>query len=156
MPTPVYCFGQNRCCIITLTLSYEPYNISPSSSVYCYTPLKELLVALSRPVLSQKAVLSPTVGRDQKKNLRPMILIQNDFISKCPVGFVFNLELCFRQWRLAGLDEENTVECRSWFHGCPRPLWVFSPRATCVGNFRAINQGGDVSNAVELGQLSTV
>ena len=35
-----------------------------------------------------------------------------DFVLKCPVRFIFSLEVEFRERRLMGLDVRNTVTCQ--------------------------------------------
>ena len=44
---------------------------------------------------------------------RPFSVKCKDFVLKYPVDFIFSLQSHLHQWRLTGLEVENTVKCQS-------------------------------------------
>ena len=61
---------------------------------------------------------------EQVKEIKRKLTIEN-FVLKCSVDFIFNLESYLLRWRLAGLDVENSLKCHRWSNGYLRPNWFF-------------------------------
>ena len=89
-----------------------------SSGNCCF--LNTSFVQEGRPFLQK-------VEETKNKNSKSRVLL---YILQFYNGFIFNLEFDFCQWRLRGLDAENTVKHHSWpnygWQHLPASLALFS------------------------------